>query len=185
MKEKWEYSTSQFSNFISYGKEMVQKVCEISYRYSTVAIRKIDDVIRVNGLQKLSQYMSDDEGRAKIRGMVYFSAKFVKNAVLYSFKEAANILIPGGRAVAKIFSETVREIEIESQKNNAGSVALDGAEMLESRELKLGSENTIQVDSFSHQTAEDVLRVFMMMEFVGTRYLDNLLIPAHRQREIV
>ncbi|CAN4075513.1 unnamed protein product [Withania somnifera] len=119
--------------------------------------------------------MSNDEDRAK---MVYFSAKFVKNATLYAFKEAANILIPGGRVFAKIFSETVREIEKESQNNTIGSVALNGTEMLESRELKFDSENGVQVDSFAHQTPEDVLRVFMMMEFMGTRYLDSL---HHRQ----
>ncbi|PHT96348.1 hypothetical protein BC332_34726 [Capsicum chinense] len=62
---------------------------------------------------------------------------------------------------------------------------LDGAEMLENRELKLGSENRIQVDSFAHQTPEDVLRVFMMKEFMGTRYLDDLLVPDHRQQKKV
>lgn len=52
----------------------------------------IDDVVRVKGLRKLGEYLADDKSRAK---MVYFSAKFVKNATLYTFKEATNIVIPG------------------------------------------------------------------------------------------
>ncbi|KAK4727944.1 hypothetical protein R3W88_032861 [Solanum pinnatisectum] len=169
-------------SLMNFGKETVKKVCEISY---------------VKGLEKLGEYMADDEGRAK---MVYFSAKFVKNASLYAFKEAANILIPGenkgrdlgnvsfifhvytgGRAFAKIFAGTVREIESESRNNATGNVA---AEMLKSRELKLGSENRVQVDSFTHQTPEDVLKFFMMMEFMGSRYLDSLLVSDHGQRNV-
>lgn len=79
-------------SLMNFGKETVKKICEISYGYSMAAVRKINDVVRVKGLKKLGEYMADDEGRAK---MVYFSAKFVKNATLYAFKEAANILIPG------------------------------------------------------------------------------------------
>ncbi|MCD7459026.1 hypothetical protein HAX54_039841 [Datura stramonium] len=136
----------------------------------------MDDVVRVKGFQKLSEYMADDESRNM---MVHFSAKFIKNATVYAFREAANILIPGGRAFAKIFSETVREIEIESRNNTTGSVLV--AEMLESREQKLDSESRVQVDSFAQKTPEDVLRVFMMMEFMGTRYLNNLPVPHHPQ----
>ncbi|XP_049404797.1 uncharacterized protein LOC125868207 [Solanum stenotomum] len=164
-------------SLMNFGKETVKKVCEISYGYSMEAVRKMDEIVRVKSLEKLGEYMADDEGRAK---MVYFSAKFVKNASLYAFKEAANILIPGGRAFAKIFAETVREIETES-RNNATGVA---AEMLKSRELKLGSKNKVHVDSFTHQTPEDVLRFFMMMEFMGTRYLDSLLVSDHGQRNV-
>ncbi|XP_059274701.1 uncharacterized protein LOC132029458 isoform X2 [Lycium ferocissimum] len=187
-------------DFIDSGKETVKrytpdlvtpvtKVCKASYYYSTTAVKKMDN------------YMSDDEGRAK---MVNFSTKFVKNASIYAAKEAANIFIPGGRAVSKIYSETIREMEIESKKNqdtscikdiignsrkdttNAGPPGLvDGPEMLESKELKLGSQNRVQVDSFTQQTPEDVLRVFMMKEFMGTHFLDSLLVPNHGQRKKV
>lgn len=104
----------------------------------------------------------------------------------------------GGKAVSQIYSQTVREMEVESKNNqnascnkeitsNSSKVAtstgplglLNGAEMLENRELQLSSENKAQVDSFAHQTPEDVLRVFMMKEFVGSRYLDNLLVLDH------
>ncbi|KAL3353173.1 hypothetical protein AABB24_020926 [Solanum stoloniferum] len=162
-------------SLMNFGKETVKKVCEIFYGYSMEAVRKMDEIVRVKSLEKLGEYMADDEGRAK---MVYFSAKFIKNASLYAFKEAANILIPGGRAFAKIFAETVREIESESRNNATGNVA---AEMLKCRELKLGSENRVHVDSFTHQTPEDVLRFFMMMEFMGTRYLNSLLVSDHGQ----
>uniref|UniRef100_M1AG52 Uncharacterized protein n=1 Tax=Solanum tuberosum TaxID=4113 RepID=M1AG52_SOLTU len=165
-------------SLMNFGKETVKKVCEISYGYSTEAVRKMDEIVRVKDLEKLGEYMADDEGRAK---MVYFSAKFIKNASLYAFKEAANILIPGGRAFAKIFAETVREIESESRNNATGNVA---AETLKCRELKLGSENRVHVDSFTHQTPEDVLRFFMMMEFMGTRYIDSLLVSDHGQRNV-
>ncbi|KAK4373993.1 hypothetical protein RND71_004670 [Anisodus tanguticus] len=242
-------------DFINSGKETVKQytpdlatpvknVCKTSYYYSTTTVKKIDNVVRVNGLQKLGQYiyMPDEEGQAKIAN---FSTKFVKNASVYAVKEAANIFIPGGRAVSKIYSETVREMEIESKKNqdmscvkdvigNSGKDTvggravsqiysetvremqidskknqdtsrvkeivgnsskdttdtgpprlLDGAEMLESREPQLGSENRVQVDSFAHQTPEDVLRVFMMKEFMGARFLDNLLVADHGQRKKV
>ncbi|XP_055801133.1 uncharacterized protein LOC129870385 [Solanum dulcamara] len=194
-------------DFISSGTETVKrntpdlatpvtKVCERSYYYSAATVRKIDDE-----LQKLGQYiyMPDEEGRAKI---VNFSTKFVKNASFYAVKEAANIFIPGGRAVSQIYSQTVREMEIESKKNqnmwrdkeitgisskdtsSTGSLGLlDGAEILEKREPQLVSENKVEADSFTHQTPEDVLRVFMMKEFIGTRYLDDLLVPDHQQQK--
>ncbi|XP_060209413.1 uncharacterized protein LOC132636515 [Lycium barbarum] len=188
----WDYINSGKETVKQYTPDLVTpvtKVCKASYYYSTTAVKKMDNVVvRVNGLQKLGQYMSDDEGRAN---MVNFSTKFVKNAFVHAVKEAANY-IPGGRAVSKIYSETVREMEIEFKKNQDMSCdkkiignsckntnatgppgLLDGAEILESKELELGSENRAQVDSFAHQTPEDVLRVFMMKEFMGARFLDN------------
>ncbi|XP_049404793.1 uncharacterized protein LOC125868204 [Solanum stenotomum] len=199
-------------DFISSGTESVKrnspdlatpvtKVCKSTYYYSAAAVRMIDNVVRVNGVQNLGQYiyMPDEEGRAKI---VNFSTKFVKNASVYAVKEAANIFIPGGRAVSQIYSQTVREMQIESKKNqntlcdkemtgnsskDTSSTSplglLDGAEMLENRELQLSSDNKVQVDSFAPETPEDVLRVFMMKEFSGSRYLDNLLVPDHRQQK--
>ncbi|KAF3620184.1 hypothetical protein FXO38_32511 [Capsicum annuum] len=79
-------------DLMNFGKETMKKVCEISCDNSIVAIRKMDDVVRVKGLQKLSEYMADDEGRAK---MVHFTAKFIKNVSVFALREAANILIPG------------------------------------------------------------------------------------------
>ncbi|TMW87894.1 hypothetical protein EJD97_019309, partial [Solanum chilense] len=163
-------------DFITSGKEKVMNVCHC---------------------------IGDGEGRAKI---VHFTAKFVKNASFYAFKEAANLLIPGGKEISKIYTDTVSEIETESREkqnrscddkiignlskitngNTSPVILLDRAEKLESkRELKLGSENSVQVDSFAYQTPEDVLRFFMMMEFMGTRYLDNLLVHDNRQRKNV
>ncbi|KAL3323237.1 hypothetical protein AABB24_040381 [Solanum stoloniferum] len=114
-------------DFISSGTESVKrnspdlstpvtKVCKSTYYYSAAAVRMIDNVVRVNGVQKLGQYiyMPDEEGRAKI---VNFSSRFVKNASVYAVKEAANIFIPGGRAVSRIYSQTVGEMQIESKKN--------------------------------------------------------------------
>ncbi|NP_001309121.1 uncharacterized protein LOC101245434 [Solanum lycopersicum] len=195
-------------DFISSGAESVKrntpdlatpvtKVCKGTYYYSATAVKMIDNVVRVSGVQKLGQYsyMPDEEGRAKI---VSFSTKFAKNASVYAIKESAKIFLPGGKAVSQIYSQTVREMEVESKNNqnascnkeitsNSSKVAtstgplglLNGAEMLENRELQLSSENKAQVDSFAHQTPEDVLRVFMMKEFVGSRYLDNLLVLDH------
>nr|XP_016440400.1 PREDICTED: uncharacterized protein LOC107766169 [Nicotiana tabacum] len=197
----WDFINSGKETVKGYTPDPVKKVYNTTYYYSDAAVRKIDDIVRVNGIQKLGQYIPDDEGRAKI---VSFSTKFVKNASFFAVKEAANIFIPGGKAVTKIYSDTVREMETECQKkqdkscikenigtNSSTSTTvrsdalrlLDGEKMLESRELKLGSENRVEADSFAHQTPEDVLRVFMMKEFMGTRYLDNLLVPDHRQQK--
>ncbi|KAK6774708.1 hypothetical protein RDI58_029947 [Solanum bulbocastanum] len=108
----------------------------------------------------------------------------------------------GGRAVSRIYSQTVGEMQIETKKNqntlcdkeitgnsikNTSSTSppglLNAAEMIENRELQLSSEYKVQVDSFEHQTPEDVLRVFMMKGFSGSCYLDNLLVPDHRQQK--
>ncbi|KAH0735987.1 hypothetical protein KY285_011694 [Solanum tuberosum] len=111
----------------------------------------------------------------------------------------------GGKEISKIYADTIREIETESREkqdrscdneiignlskitNGTGPVILlDGAEKLENiRELKLGCENRVQVDSFAYQTPEDVLRFFMMMEFMGTRYLNNLLVHDNCQQKKV
>ncbi|XP_075076808.1 uncharacterized protein LOC107773312 [Nicotiana tabacum] len=169
----WDFINSGKETLKGYTPDPVKKVYNTTYYYSVVAVRKIDDVIRVNGIQKLDQYIPDDEGRAKI---VSFSTKFIKNASVFAVKEAAN----SGKAVTKIYFDTVREMETKCQKKQDESSLrlLDGAEMLESRELKLGSENRVEVDSFAYQTPEYVLRVFMM----GTRYLDNLLVTVNWEK---
>lgn len=92
-------------DFISSGAESVKrntpdlatpmtKVCKGTYYYSATAVKMIDNVVRVNGVQKLGQYiyMPDEEGRAKI---VSFSTKFAKNASVYAIKESAKIFLPG------------------------------------------------------------------------------------------
>lgn len=92
-------------DFISSGAESVKrntpdlatpvtKVCKGTYYYSATAVKMIDNVVRVSGVQKLGQYsyMPDEEGRAKI---VSFSTKFAKNASVYAIKESAKIFLPG------------------------------------------------------------------------------------------
>nr|XP_016448232.1 PREDICTED: uncharacterized protein LOC107773312 [Nicotiana tabacum] len=119
-----------------------------------------------------------NSGKETLKGYTPDPVKKVYNTTYYY-----SVVSPSpnrGKAVTKIYFDTVREMETKCQKKQDESSLrlLDGAEMLESRELKLGSENRVEVDSFAYQTPEYVLRVFMM----GTRYLDNLLVTVNWEK---
>ncbi|CAA2969602.1 Hypothetical predicted protein [Olea europaea subsp. europaea] len=84
--------------------------CRTSFRYGSAACSKIDNTVRVNGLQRLKQWLPDDEAKSKIG---VFAVKFAKNAGLYALHEGYKS-VPGGAAVSNIVSKTIKEVERET-----------------------------------------------------------------------
>ena len=69
----------------------VKGACSASYGYCSDAFSKIDNAVRVQGPQKLNEYIPDERGRAQI---TLFASKFAQNTAQYAFKEAYK-LVPG------------------------------------------------------------------------------------------
>ncbi|KAL2476141.1 Uncharacterized protein Adt_36877 [Abeliophyllum distichum] len=186
----------------------VKNACRTSYNYGSAALTKIDNVVRVNGLQMLNQWLPDDETKSKIGT---FAAKLATNAGLYALQEGYK-LVPGGVAVSNIVSMTIKEVKHETSndipklleervgtpgKQFTGATKLvDRAEMqlgsldrvnvpgarklVDRAEMQLGSLDRINVDSIDNQKPEDVIRIFMMKEFFAS-FFEDLMVPKMRR----
>lgn len=85
------YSTTETVKRNAPDLSPVKNACKASYGYGSAAFWKIDDAVRVNGVQTLKNYMPDEQGRAQV---ALFASKLVQNAAYYGFKEAYNF-VPG------------------------------------------------------------------------------------------
>ena len=81
--------------------------CKASYGYSSAVVGNIDKAVRVNRMRALNDYMPSEETRSMI-GL--FASKFAQNAARHALRE----LIPGGKTVAKIISETMNDVKSEN-----------------------------------------------------------------------
>ncbi|GAA0168626.1 hypothetical protein LIER_23300 [Lithospermum erythrorhizon] len=143
----------------------------------------IDSVVRVSGIQKLHECMPDGYRRAQIGS---FAGKFAKNAAVYGFHEGYK-LIPGGKAVSKIVSMTANDMKSEKRLSDIETALSksdrETAKALskENKAMKSTPENTPIADLVRDRKPEDVLRVFMMSEFIGARILDDLIVPGTKK----
>jgi hypothetical protein len=89
--------------------------------------------------------------------------------------------------VGKIVSQTVCDVKSENRNNqeieavkevntSSSRTVLDPAET-KGKGLQVGYQKGISADVAANQAPEDVLRIFMMKKFIGTRFLDDLIIP--------
>ncbi|KAL2496075.1 uncharacterized protein Fot_39832 [Forsythia ovata] len=165
----------------------VKDACRTSYDYGSAAFTKIDNVVRVNSLQSLNQRLPDDETKSKIGT---FAAKLAKNAALYALHEGYK-LVPGGVAVSNIVSKTIKEVKhetlndipklLEESESTPGKHFTGARKLVDRAEMQLGSLDRVNVDSIDNQKPEDVIRIFMMKEFSGTRFSDDLMVPKMRR----
>ncbi|XP_062169960.1 uncharacterized protein LOC133875751 isoform X2 [Alnus glutinosa] len=81
-----------------------------SYDFGLAAGTKINNV-RINATQTLSQYMSDEETRSRIR---QFAVDLAKNAVFYGCREGLKS-VPGGTLVYEVFSRSIHELEMKER----------------------------------------------------------------------
>ncbi|KAK6132833.1 hypothetical protein DH2020_033432 [Rehmannia glutinosa] len=148
----WEFigSTAETVKQNAPDTTPLKKACVNSYTYGSAAVTQIDQAVRINGLYKLGQWMPDDETKSKIG---IYTTKFAKNAGHYAIQEGYK-LIPGGVAFSNILTKTLDDVKHENVKSEKLDVP----------------ENKIDKDP------EDVIRVFMMKEFFGTRFLDDLMV---------
>ncbi|KAL0406843.1 UNVERIFIED_CONTAM: hypothetical protein Slati_3998200 [Sesamum latifolium] len=163
-----------------------------SYSYGAAAFTQIDQAVRINAL---GQWMPDDETKSKI-GL--FTTKLAKNAGLYAVQEGYK-LIPGGVAFSKIVTETLNDVKHQNLKDGeleasgeklptlqkrctGGRNLIDGAEMHVGRGVWNRSPTTADGAPTS-KSPEDVIRVFMMKEYFGTRFLDDLMVHGSARGE--
>ncbi|KAK3010941.1 hypothetical protein RJ639_011837 [Escallonia herrerae] len=128
----WDYINSTTESVKQNAPDLtsVKDACRASYSYSQAAVAKIDNTVRVNGFEKVGTYLSDAENRAKVGR---FAKKFTENAADYAFHEGVKS-IPGGTAVSKIASKTLKDMNAEDRKDQK-TKALQGK-----GEAKLGSQ---------------------------------------------
>ncbi|KAL7143282.1 hypothetical protein ABFS83_08G181500 [Erythranthe nasuta] len=161
--------------------------CRNYFNYGSAALAKLDQAVRIDGVYQLRRrWIPDDETKSKI-GL--YSTKFAKNAGVYAIQEGYK-LIPGGVAFSKILSKTMHEVEYEnleaeklklSEKkediphkhlDGGGRRLIDGAEMQGSGGVEYSVSKVLATD----KSPEDVIRSFMMKEFFGARFFDDLMV---------
>ncbi|KAL2496077.1 uncharacterized protein Fot_39834 [Forsythia ovata] len=139
----------------------VKNACRTSYYYGSAAFIKIDNAVRVNGLQRLKQWLPYDETKSKIGT---FAAKFAKNAALYALDEGCK-MVPGGAAVSNIVSKIIKDVENETLNDNpkpleervsAQVKQLSDAQLKEQGETQTNSLYRFNVVLIANQKPEDV-----------------------------
>ncbi|KAI3466153.1 hypothetical protein Pfo_022816 [Paulownia fortunei] len=185
----WEFigSTAEAVKRDAPDATPVKNACRNSYTCGSAAFTNIDQAVRVNGLYRLGQWVPDDETKSKM-GM--YTTKFAKNAGLYALQEGYK-LIPGGVAFSNILSKTLNDVnyenlEVEKLKVVKEKVGTPQKHFTGGRKLIDGMHGRGGVESVSNdgypfvsatdKNPEDVIRIFMMKEFFGTRFLDDLMV---------
>ena len=180
------------------------------YDYSVGTVSKVDNAVRVNvgpkltGClpdvesctkigQKLTGYLPDDENRAKIK---QFAWNFGKNAVDLGVHEGAKF-VPGGSffhtAIVKSLPDQKKEeltkkvntlqariTMLEKQAAGSGK-SNNGKEIPNSDKPNFDTASCLDT-TINFQKPEDVIRIFMMKEFVGReineQIVENLMVPG-------
>uniref|UniRef100_A0A5B7BUE6 Uncharacterized protein n=1 Tax=Davidia involucrata TaxID=16924 RepID=A0A5B7BUE6_DAVIN len=160
----------------------VKDACVSSYNYSWTAVTKIDNTVRVNGVQMLKQHLPDDEGRAKI-GRI--GSKFAVNAADHAWREGLKC-VPGGNAVSKIVSRTLEDEKAfqakmgrRERESSGFGKTLEQPETLK-RDVELGSGNAL-LDSNANKKPEDLIGIFIMKESISRQILGDLMVPEIRR----
>ncbi|KAL3508619.1 hypothetical protein ACH5RR_028020 [Cinchona calisaya] len=165
-----------------------KEACKTSYDYCSAALGKIDAAVKADGIQRLNDLMPTKETRSQIS---LFASKFSHNAAQYALRDGYK-LVPGGKIIGEIISETMNDVKSEKHrskqeveamkemicggKSSASKNLFDRVEMQGRGVMELGYD---QKGGFANanQTPEDVLRIFMMKDFMGNRFADDLILP--------
>ncbi|KAK6132633.1 hypothetical protein DH2020_033622 [Rehmannia glutinosa] len=186
----WEFmgSTAETVKRNAPDTTPLKNACKYSYTYGSAAFTQIDQAVRINGLYKVGQWMPDDETKSKIG---IYTTKFAQNAGHYAIQEGYK-LIPGGVAFSNILTKTLNDVKHENVKLEKLDVSGDrvgapkkhysgGRKFIDGPEMRgrggVGAvSGDIGVGWERDKNPEDVIRVFMMKEFFGTRFFDDLVV---------
>ncbi|KAK6132835.1 hypothetical protein DH2020_033434 [Rehmannia glutinosa] len=185
----WEFmgSTAETVKRNAPDTTPLKNACKYSYTYGSAAFTQIDQAVRINGLYKVGQWMPDDETKSKIG---IYTTKFAQNAGHYAIQEGYK-LIPGGVAFSNILTKTLNDVKHENVKLEKLDVSGDrvgapkntivvaGNSLTDQRCVEEGCgavSGDIGVGWERDKNPEDVIRVFMMKEFFGTRFFDDLVV---------
>ncbi|GFP78576.1 hypothetical protein PHJA_000001100 [Phtheirospermum japonicum] len=160
----------------------LKDACRSSYAYGSAAAGQIDQAVR------LGEWLPDGETRSKI---CLYSTKFAQNAGTYAFQEGFK-LVPGGAAFSDIVTKTLKDVEQENLKVEKLKMSEDetgtpqkiysgGPELIYGPETRGrgGGEavsDDIGVMPAVDKNPEDLIRVFMMKEFFGNPFFDDLMV---------
>ncbi|KAL2495917.1 uncharacterized protein Fot_39674 [Forsythia ovata] len=96
-----------------------------------------------------------------------------------------------GVAVSNIVSKTIKEVKhetlndipklLEESESTPGKHFTGSRKLVDRAEMQLGSLDRVNVDSIDNQKPEDAIKIFMMKEFSGTRFCDDLMVPKMRR----
>ncbi|KAA8523839.1 hypothetical protein F0562_010262 [Nyssa sinensis] len=160
----------------------VKDACLSSYSYSRTAVTKVNNAVMDKFIHGLNQHLPDDEGRDKIGR---FSKNLAKNAADYAWHEGLKC-VPGGDAIHKIVSRTVRdEMAFQAKMGTPEKESSGFGKTFEQAEIRkcnveLGSGNAV-LDSNANKKPEDLIRIFMMKEYIGNQILCDLIIREGRR----
>ncbi|KAM1057405.1 hypothetical protein ACFX2A_031352 [Malus domestica] len=183
------------------GLTAVKNLCSTAYGHGSGAVTQIDNVVRDNW----NHYLGDAEGRAKILRFSSSLAKhavleslktvpgykIVKRSIS-DLKETDEQEVNGKAMRAdlhrlkKEFTEyrKVHElVDVKALQTDILRLEKELSEYRKSHEqvqldrpsADLKSPNTANIHSVANQKPEDVIRVFMMKEFMGRQFLDDLV----------
>ncbi|CAI9303682.1 unnamed protein product [Lactuca saligna] len=151
----------------------VKRAGSTAYNYTSATVTKINQVARVDGIHKLPQYWPQ---------ITLFTTTLAKNTAKYAAYEGFKH-IPGATVATKLVSDTMREVQRQSQKDGIkGKVdrlevdlrRLTPQQGCSSENGKLSSQ--VAVES-GHEKARDVINMFMKTEFVGNQMFHDLMVP--------
>ncbi|KAL3821525.1 hypothetical protein ACJIZ3_007430 [Penstemon smallii] len=147
-----------------------------AYNYGFATVVNIDQAARVNGLRRIGDWIPSDDAKSK---MSLYATKFAQNAGHYALKEGYK-LVPGGVAFSKILNKTLNDVKHENLSDKKIKVLEEKIDKLEKHSIGVGRAEMHGgggLEFESKNAPEDVIRLFMMKEFIGNRYLEDLIVP--------
>eukprot|EP00262_Sarcandra_glabra_P007399 TRINITY_DN20176_c0_g1_i1.p1 TRINITY_DN20176_c0_g1~~TRINITY_DN20176_c0_g1_i1.p1 ORF type:complete len:203 (+),score=28.41 TRINITY_DN20176_c0_g1_i1:142-750(+) len=170
----------------------VTNVCRRSYDLTWAAVSKVDDVVRINGAQKLKEHLPDSEGQEKIGRILKKIGKYAADAAVNESLKG----VTGGVQIYKIVrdglkdqpgSHTVHDSKkelkemqqkIEKMQEELNNISSHNKILLERvKGLEPPTTNSFHMDSRVVQKPEEVISLFMMKGFKGGNILDALIVP--------
>ncbi|PON44586.1 hypothetical protein PanWU01x14_265710 [Parasponia andersonii] len=181
----------------------VKTWCSSSYGYSKSAVSNIGGSVKVNADKALKQYWPGEETRSKI-------GTFATSIAKYSAEESLRIYFPGGVWAPRAFKnawndakksgerrvdhvkaleatvgllekqvDEFRKLAEKMEMNNKQTSSSSSSSSSSSMDLKTTPTSAV-VAVVENQKPEDVVRVFMMKEFIGSQLWNDLMFKPRK-----
>ncbi|XP_058073209.1 uncharacterized protein LOC131221917 [Magnolia sinica] len=170
----------------------VTNACRSSCDLGYAAVKKVDNVVRVDGAQKVKEYLPDPQAREKIGRIATKVAKYGADAAVSETLKG----VTGGVQIYRI----VRDGLMDRPPSDHGSEKSNSKEMMEEMQKKMDKiqeeisninyHNRILLKRIKQyespnetcrlevaQKPEDVISLFMINGFKGAVFLDALMVP--------
>ncbi|KAK6913496.1 hypothetical protein RJ641_023097 [Dillenia turbinata] len=167
----------------------VKQVGQSCYNLGGDAVTAVDNVVRVNVLPKLGEYMPDQNGRAKICQAAVNMAQAAAPVALYEVAKTVPVGVPlynmGLRYLSRQESENHQadikalqaKIDVLEKEVSAQKLRLHEQEEKFKHTETFNPPNVAIFEANRNLKPEDVIRVFMMKGFYGQYFLDDMIVP--------